>query len=96
MKNIEIILATKSTFPMLTKTKAKATVTRVAFSGSLFLKLPLANKEFRGAEGNISSAAKAFKVRGATMIVPRAEEMDAQARPIGIIGPQTAILDMTS
>ena len=45
--------------------------------------------------GAMPSAASACSVRGATRIDPTAEESVAQASPIGTIGPQTAICDMT-
>ena len=81
---------------MVMKIRAKATVTRVAFKGSLFLKLPLARKVLMGLVGKMSSAASAFKVLGATIRVPKAEEMVAQARPMGMMGPHTAIFDITN
>ena len=42
--------------------------------------------------GNISSTPRACNVLGATITDPSAEDIAAQARPIGIIGPQIAIL----
>ena len=96
MKNMETIRATMSTFPKATVTIAMPAVTRVAFRGSLPGPAPSANTEFAPFTGKMASPANAWRVRGATRMEPMADERVAAPRPMGMIGPQRAILDMTS
>lgn len=92
MKNILIIWATKLTLPAETKTITITLVARVAFSGSLTGPLPLLRKRFTIPVGKVLSPARACKVRGAIRIDPIAEESVAAPSPIGMMGPQRAIL----
>src|SRR5210317_820695 len=94
IKNMEMICATKFTSPTITKTKAIRMVINDPFTGSLSVFFPLANQLFMDFCGKISSNPMACKVRGATMIDPSAELSEAAASPMGIIGPQMAILLM--
>jgi len=92
IKNIEIALATKFSSPTSTKAKAIRMVTRELLKGSFDTGFPLANQVFTNLVGNTLSRPMACRVLGATIIEPRADEREAAANPIGIIGPQTAIL----
>ncbi len=65
-----------------------------ALVGSLSFSLPLASHPFRPVPGKTLSLPMACSVLGATMIDPRAEEREAAASPIGIMGPQSAIFCM--
>ena len=47
----------------------------------------LENQKFIAFAGKILSAPKACNVLGATIIEPKADEIVAAAKPIGIIGP---------
>src|SRR5210317_1337107 len=94
MKNMEMMRATESTLPMPMIRKAIALVTSVALKGSLFSPLPKDNQRVKDFEGRTRSEANACRVRGATKILPMAEEIVAAAKPIGIIGPQIEIFDI--
>ncbi len=69
---------------------------KVAFKGSLESPTPAPKKEFIFLDGKTLSFANACNVLGAIRIEPIADEMVAAARPIGMIGPQIAILLMIS
>ena len=58
---------------------------------SIVLGLFLESQLFKVSVGKISSTPNACSVLGATITDPNAEEIAAQAKPIGIIGPQIAI-----
>ena len=62
-----------------------------ALRGSIVFFLFLDNQLFNVRVGNISSTPRACSVLGATITEPKAEDMAAQPRPIGIIGPHIAI-----
>jgi len=96
MKNIDIRRATKSSSPMITTAIASTPVTRVALRGSLAGPAPRARNRLAPPIGTQRSRAMACSMRGATRQLPMAEDSVAQARPIGMIGPQTAMSAMTS
>jgi hypothetical protein len=91
IKNMDMISATAFISPIPIKINEIQIVTSVAFNGSLFLEPPFARMLFMELVINILSAANAFRVLGATIIDPKAEEIVAAASPIGIIGHQIAI-----
>ena len=78
------------------KKNAIKQVIRVPCIGSFVLLFPFAIQVSNFLEGKTLSFPKACKVLGATNIEPSAEDTAAQAKPIGIIGPQIAILLITS
>ena len=96
MKNIDTIRATKSIEPPATVATATSAVTSVALRGSLAAPWPAARKRLSARLGEAESPPSACSVRGATRIEPIAEESVAQPRPIGMIGPQSAMRAMTS
>ena len=96
MKNIEIIWATKFISPMYMKNNAIAQVRYMLFIGSLSFFLPFAIQRSSFREGNTWSLPRAWRVLGAIIIDPSAEDIAAHASPIGIIGPQIAISLITS
>ena len=96
MKNMEMTWATKSTSPTATNTVAIPNTTREALYGSDVWPRPCASHSPILRKGKMPSEARACKVRGATNAEPSAEEIVAQARPMGMIGPHTAIRDMIS
>ena len=96
MKNIEMILATKSISPMAIKKNAMKILINDACTGSLESAFPYPSQRLTKLFGNILSAPMACKVRGATRMEPSAEDSAAAAKPIGMIGPQYAILCMIS
>jgi len=67
-------------------------VIKVELTGSLASPLPLLRKSLRGEIGKIRSRANACMVLGAISIDPIADESVAAPSPMGIIGPQMAIL----
>ena len=91
MKNMAITSATKFISPITTKKKAIMQEIKEAFIGSIVPFLFLDSQVFKVSVGNILSTPKAWRVLGATITEPRAEEIAAQPRPIGIIGPHIAI-----
>ena len=69
----------------------------MALNGSLLFPLPLASRLINPCTGEYPIYRQGLKrVAGATRIEPIAEEIVAAARPIGIIGPQIAILLITN
>ena len=96
MKNMEMMRATKSTLPAETVRRANSAVSRVALRGSLASPTPAASQPLARRRGMTASRAKACRVRGATMMEPMADEIQAQARPIGMIGPHRAMRPMIS
>ena len=91
-----MISATAFTSPISTKKKAMMHVTNVALTGSPFLTFSLLSQLFSLGMGIIRSAEMALSVLGATIILPKAEDIVAAARPMGIIGHQIAISPMIS
>lgn len=68
----------------------------VAFRGSLASPTPAERNAFTRSDRTMRSLPRACRVRGATRIEPMADESVAPARPMGMMGPQTAIWLMTS
>ena len=87
-----ITSATRFISPITTKKKAIIQETNEAFIGSIVPFLFFDSQVLRVSVGNILSTPKACNVLGATITEPKAEEIAAQPSPIGIIGPQIAIL----
>ena len=82
--------------PTYTKKNAIAHVIIVPLVGSLVFFFPFESHWSIFLDGKMLSFHNACRVLGATIIEPRAEEMAAHAKPIGIIGPQIAISLITN
>jgi hypothetical protein len=94
MKNIEMMRATRSTEPRTTMANVIAAVTSVALRGSFVSPSPRATNRLNRRTGMMWSAPIACSVRGATSTDPTADESVAQASPIGMMGPQSAMSAM--
>ena len=84
IKNMEMISATAFMLPSATKTNAITIVTSEALTGSLSDRLAKESHLLILSEGNDSSCARACKVRGATIIDPKAEDIVEKASPRGM------------
>jgi len=94
IKNILINFATKLISPRIINIIAIIDTINNAFTGSFLFPRPEAKILFMRENGNILSKAIACNVLGAIRSEPMADDNEAAARPIGIIGPQIAILLM--
>ena len=88
-------MATAFTLPAATKMNAINIVTSDALKGSFVPFSPLLKNRLNFIPGKAASFPRAWSVRGATIIAPRAEDIVEAANPSGIIiCPPVAISDI--